>query len=163
MYCTKIWKYVSPRNPFDVDRAGLVRHLGKLSQAFSRLMRSGASVGSAPAAASSTAVATLADMYELAGETHHEVSMHEMGDYQSYKERQARLPESSSPPLRELEEAPVRLHAFGNPFKVAKVSARIQALFWHIVLVHILYMRVGRKVCRTHQVFSLSNNFFWLY
>lgn len=127
MSCTVI--HADCRNPFDVERAGLVRHVGRLGQAFSRLLRpiGPSPMGSAvPALASGSssgsAVVTLADLYELAGEAHHEVSMHEMGDYQSFKERQAHLPESSSPPLRELDEAPVRLHAFGNPFKVAKVS-----------------------------------------
>ena len=122
-----------------MDRTGLVRHLGKLGQAFARLMRpsSGSSGSSAP---STRAVVTLADMYELTGEAHHEVSMHEMGDYQSYKERQERLPESSSKPLLELEEAPVRLHAFGNPFKVAKVSVHMRASI------------------RTHSIFELENS-----
>ena len=37
-----------------------------------------------------------------------------MGNYQDYLKKQP-------PPLRELENAPARLHTFGNPFKV-KVS-----------------------------------------
>jgi hypothetical protein len=39
-----------------------------------------------------------------------------MGNYQDYLKKQP-------PPLRELENAPARVHTFGNPFKV-KVSCK---------------------------------------
>ena len=47
----------------------------------------------------------------------HNQPVQQMGNYQQYLKLQP-------PPLREVDASPARLHTFGNPFKVNKVSLR---------------------------------------
>ena len=46
----------------------------------------------------------------------HRMPIQQMGNYQDYLKKQPS-------PLRELENTPSRVHMFGNPFKVNKVSS----------------------------------------
>lgn len=48
----------------------------------------------------------------------HCVPIGQMGNYQEYLKKL----HSESPPLRQLENTPTRVHMFGNPFKVNKVQ-----------------------------------------
>ena len=49
----------------------------------------------------------------------HSVPIGQMGNYQEYLKKIY----SESPPLRQLENTPTRVHMFGNPFKVNQVCA----------------------------------------
>ena len=65
-------------------------------------------------------------MYHIAiyiiSDEQHSVPIQMMGNYQEYLKKQAS-------PLRELENTPSRVHMFGNPFKVNKVSF-VPYYFW---------------------------------
>ena len=69
----------------------------------------------------------------------HSVPVQQMGNYQEYLKK---MPQ----PLRELETQPVRLHMFGNPFKVNKVwDFYPQNVVYHCVVKTIQYLSSGRR------------------
>ncbi|KAL5005014.1 hypothetical protein ScPMuIL_018470 [Solemya velum] len=81
------------RNPYDVPREGLLDQIARMRTNFLQ---------------SSFSNTKLVDEDQL-----HSIPVQQMGNYQDYLKKQPS-------PLRELENTPVRLHMFGNPFKVNK-------------------------------------------
>lgn len=77
------------RNPFDIPRNNLLDQIARMRTNY--LQKSSTK---------------LVDEDEA-----HSIPVQQMGNYQDYLKKQP-------PPLRELENAPARLHTFGNPFKV---------------------------------------------
>ena len=86
------------RNPFDIARMNLVDQVSRMRANF--LLSSSSGMGP-----------RLQDEEQL-----HNIPVQQMGNYQDYLKKQPSA-------LRELDNAPVRQHMFGNPFKVNKVGA----------------------------------------
>ncbi|XP_041359584.1 integrator complex subunit 6-like [Gigantopelta aegis] len=83
------------RNPYDIPRTSLLDQITRMRMNFLQ---------------SSHTNTKVVDEDQL-----HSIPVQQMGNYQEYLKK---LPS----PLRELESAPVRLHMFGNPFKVNKAQ-----------------------------------------
>ena len=54
----------------------------------------------------------------------HSVPIGQMGNYQEHLKKV----NQETPPLRPLENTPTRVHMFGNPFKVNKVSGQLNVV-----------------------------------
>jgi integrator complex subunit 6 len=80
-------------NPFDISRKDLLTHIRRMRVNYMKAVLSGSQLQEA--------------------ESHHNMSVQDMGNYQEYLRR---MPQ----PLREIETQPARQHTFGNPFKVNK-------------------------------------------
>ncbi|KAL4220725.1 Integrator complex subunit 6 [Mactra antiquata] len=85
------------RNPYDIPRKSLLDQIARMRTNFLQT--------------SFTNKTKLSDTDEL-----HSVAIGQMGNYQEYLKKL----HSESPPLRQLENTPTRVHMFGNPFKVNK-------------------------------------------
>ncbi|XP_060595337.1 integrator complex subunit 6-like [Ruditapes philippinarum] len=85
------------RNPYDIPRKSLLDQIARMKTNFLQT--------------SYTNKTKLSDTDEL-----HSVPIGQMGNYQEYLKKIY----SESPPLRQLENTPTRVHMFGNPFKVNK-------------------------------------------
>ncbi|CAH1245517.1 INTS6 [Branchiostoma lanceolatum] len=83
----------SYRNPFDIPRVGLLDQVQRMRR---NLMQT------------SPSHIKFVDEDQL-----HSIPVQQMGNYQEYLKKQPQ-------PLREVEPQPVRLHTFGNPFKLSK-------------------------------------------
>ncbi|XP_078694991.1 integrator complex subunit 6-A-like isoform X2 [Branchiostoma floridae x Branchiostoma belcheri] len=83
----------SYRNPFDIPRAGLLDQVQRMRR---NLMQT-----------------SLAHIKFVDEDQLHSIPVQQMGNYQEYLKKQPQ-------PLREVEPQPVRLHTFGNPFKLSK-------------------------------------------
>ncbi|CAC5393898.1 INTS6 [Mytilus coruscus] len=79
------------RNPYDIPRSTLLDQIARMRTNYLQ---------------KSSSTTKLVDEDQA-----HSIPVQQMGNYQDYLKKQP-------PPLRELENAPARLHTFGNPFKV---------------------------------------------
>lgn len=79
------------RNPYDIPRSNLLDQIARMRTNYLQ---------------KSYNITKLVDEDEA-----HSIPVQQMGNYQDYLKKQP-------PPLRELENAPARVHTFGNPFKV---------------------------------------------
>ncbi|KAL0268594.1 UNVERIFIED_CONTAM: hypothetical protein PYX00_010465 [Menopon gallinae] len=83
------------RNPFDIPRRNLLDHVLKMRKNFLHT--------------------SLSQVKLMDEDFRHSMPLSQMGNYQEHLKR-------LTPPLKEIETAPVRQHMFGNPFKIDKVS-----------------------------------------